>query len=129
MKKTSLLAICLVLGSITAYAAEHTSGYSSTTDQTQPDNTKVNKRDKHGDTLTPMDQLNDKSDLRISQEIRKSIMHTHLSTDAKNIKIITRNGDVTLRGPVKSKSEVDKIIEISKSVPGIKTLNNRLDVK
>lgn len=129
MKKTSLLAVCLIVGFFTAYAAEGATPYPSTTDQARPDNTKINQRDENSNTLTPLDQSNSKADLRISQEIRKSIMHTHLSTGAKNIKIITRNGDVTLRGPVKNKSEIDKIQALAKSVSGVKTLHNQLDVK
>src|SRR6202030_4487036 len=74
------------------------------TDGNHPaDNTAVNQRDRGNDTVTPMDQSNKPSDLKMTQEIRRAIVKDDaLSTDAKNIKIITIDGAVTLRGPVKS---------------------------
>ena len=101
----------------------------ATTQGTLPDNTKINKRDKDERTVTPMDQSNAKADLDITQAIRKSIMKQDLSTNAKNVKVITQNGEVTLRGPVNSTEEVEKIIQIAKAVPSVKTLNNQLEVK
>src|SRR5437870_4142781 len=69
--------------------------------QTAPDNTGRNVRDRSGATLTPGDQSEAKDDLRLTQQIRKAIMaDKSLSTTAKNVKIMTINGAVTLRGPV-----------------------------
>ena len=65
----------------------------------------------------------------ITQAIRKSIMQQGLSVNAKNIKIITRDGEVTLRGPVNNAAEVEKIVEVAKATQGIKSLNNQLEVK
>jgi len=90
----------LVLGSFTSTvgAADKTA---ATPSQTAPDNTGRNVRDRGGDTLTPGDQSNTKADLTLTQQIRKALMaDKSLSTNAKNIKIITANGVVTLRGPV-----------------------------
>jgi hyperosmotically inducible protein len=130
MKKISFTVICLAFTSFALHAAEYpVSNTPSGVEHSNADNTKVNKRDQNNQTLTPMDQSNSKSDLQITGAIRKSIIHQHLSMDAKNIKIITINGDVTLRGPVSSRTEIDKIVEITKSIPGIKALNNQLEVK
>ncbi len=76
------------------------------------DNTGKNVRDRDDQTLTPMDQSNDPQDLRLTRSIRKAIVADDaLSTTAKNIKIITIGGKVTLRGPVetlKEKAKIDK---------------------
>lgn len=49
--------------------------------------------------------------------------------DAKNITVITRNGKVTLRGPVKTAAELAKINVMVKGIPGIKSIDNQLQVK
>lgn len=130
MKKSLVSAMCLMLTSVMVQAADNPAGNTQmTTDHVQPDNTGINKRDRNDHTLTPMDQSGSKADREITQAIRKSIMKQELSTNAKNIKVITRNGEVTLRGPVDSKSEAEKIVTMAKAIPGIKTLNNELEVK
>ena len=130
MKKPLFVAIGLVLTTMTAYAAnESASDRASSTEQVKPNNTEVIKRDRDERTLTPMDQSNSKADIDITQAIRKAIMKQELSTNAKNIKVITQAGEVTLRGPVNSKAELQKIVKLVKAVPGIKTLNNQLEVK
>ncbi|MEI9942558.1 MAG: BON domain-containing protein [Pseudomonadota bacterium] len=70
------------------------------------DNSRVNQRDRNSATLTPMDQGSSASDRNITQQIRKDLMKDKsLSFTAKNVKIITIGGKVTLRGPVKSEAE------------------------
>ena len=49
--------------------------------------------------------------------------------DAKNIKVITRNGTVTLRGPVKTAAELARINVMVKAMPGIKSIDNQWQVK
>ena len=130
MKKVIFAVMYLVLTSAVVQAAEPS--VPDTSPATEPsglDNSRVNQRDRNEQTLTPMDQSNSKADLSITQAIRKSIMKQHFSMDAKNIKIITSNGEVTLRGPVKNISEKKRIDKIAKSVAGTKTLNNELEVK
>lgn len=130
MKKSLVAAMGLVLACVTAQAAEQVAADPSKAPEVStPDNTKVNKRDRDEKTLTPLDQSNSKEDRGITQAIRKSIMQQGLSVNAKNIKIITRNGEVTLRGPVNNAAEVEKILEVAKAVQGIKSLNNQLEVK
>lgn len=70
------------------------------------DNSAINQRDRGHKNFTPIDQSNKPSDLKMTREIRRAIIKDRqLSTDAKNIKIITIDGAVTLRGPVKSDHE------------------------
>ena len=141
MKKPLLTAMSLMLASITVHAADDSMpdkypamertmpDEAPAMERATPDNTYINKRDRDERQLTPLDQSNTKADTKITQTIRKSIMKQDLSTNAKNIKIITRDGNVTLRGPVNSREEVEKIAETAKAVPGIKALNNQLEVK
>jgi osmotically-inducible protein OsmY len=83
-----------------------------------PDNTKVNERDK-SPTYTPLDQGNDSVDLDTTRRIRQSLIGDDtLSSDAKNIKIITNNGMVILRGPVKTTAERQKIEQAAVAVIG-----------
>ncbi|MGA8761763.1 MAG: BON domain-containing protein, partial [Candidatus Sulfotelmatobacter sp.] len=60
------------------------------------DNTKVNERDRSKDEPTADQQKDNRSDRDITQQIRQSIMKDKsLSTYAHNVKVITRNGQVT----------------------------------
>ena len=130
MKKPLIAAMSLMLVSLVSQAADNAVlDHSTTTEHVKPNNTEVNKRDRGEQTLTPMDQSNTKADINITQAIRKSIIKHHLSTNAKNVKIITRNGEVTLRGPVNSSAEEQQIVNLAKAVPGMKKLNNQLEVK
>jgi osmotically-inducible protein OsmY len=94
-----------------------------------PDNTGINKRDRDNATLTPGDQAENETDRELTRQLRRAITANDvLSTTAKNIKIITANGEVTLRGPVKSdaeKQEIDKIVQQM----GITKVNNMVEVK
>lgn len=130
MKKPALIAMSLLLTTMAAYAAnDSASDSASAAEQVKPNNTEVNKRDRDERALTPMDQSNSKADIEITQAIRKAIIKQDLSTNAKNIKVITQAGEVTLRGPVNSQAELQAIVKLAKAVPGIKTLNNQLEVK
>jgi hyperosmotically inducible protein len=74
--------------------------------QPAADNTAMNKRDRDGANPTADQQKNDKSDLDLTAEIRRAIVKDKsLSTNGHNVKIIVKDGDVTLRGPVASREE------------------------
>ena len=103
MKKPIILAACLILTPYLAIAAaEPAATEMPMVHDRDASNTGINKRDRDDKTLTPMDQMNNRSDLKITQEIRQALMKDEFSMDAKNIKVITRNGTVTLRGPVET---------------------------
>ena len=131
MKKiTLLLPLALfVLGGYvgTAHPADTTKAPPA---QTAPDNTGRNVRDRGGVTLTPGDQAENKADLTLTQRIRKAIMADKaLSTTAKNIKIITVNGLVTLRGPVNNPQEREKIVAKAQDLAGVDKVDNQLEIK
>jgi hypothetical protein len=95
-----------------------------------PDNTRVNARDKGGKTLTPMDQGPSAEDRKITQLIRQSVVKDgSLSFTAKNVKIITINGKVTLRGPVKTEAERSSIETAARNVTGVGQVDNQLEIK
>jgi hyperosmotically inducible periplasmic protein len=131
MKKAALsLAIAIgVLGGAVGPAQSVESTHSPSA-QTAPDNTGRNVRDRSGKTLTPGDQSENKVDRELTRHIRRAVVKDKaLSTTAKNIKIITTNGVVTLRGPVKSEGEKEAIMAKAQQIAGDKQVNNQLEVK
>lgn len=96
----------------------------------EPDNTATNERDRSGQTETSGDQSNSPADLKITQAIRRAVMKDDgLSMTAKNIKIITADGQVTLRGPVNTAEEKAQIDQLAKSAAGGAKIDNQLEVK
>ncbi|MEW6269585.1 MAG: BON domain-containing protein, partial [Thermodesulfobacteriota bacterium] len=96
----------------------------------EPDNTARNVRDREGKTRTPIDQSNEPGDLAITQHIRKTVVaNDDLSTDAHNVKIITVDRVVTLRGPVESEEERAFIVATAKSAPQVARVDDQLDVQ
>ena len=101
---------------------------SETVPAVAPDDTGRNVRDREAKTLTPMDQSSDAGDVEITRRIRKALMADDtLSTTAKNIKIITVNGTVTLRGPVETVGERLSIVEKANTVANGR-VDNQLEV-
>jgi hyperosmotically inducible protein len=93
------------------------------------DNTEKNIRDRDSRAKTPLDQSETEADRTITQKIRQAIMSdAALSTKAKNIKIITVKGIVTLRGPVANSQEKDAIAKKAGQVQGIVKVENQLEV-
>jgi osmotically-inducible protein OsmY len=94
------------------------------------ENTERNARDKGNTTLTPEDQKETKKDIKITSKIRKTVVRDKsLSIDAQNAKIITRNGVVTLRGPVASEAEKMKLQQIAQQTKGVVRVDNQLENK
>jgi osmotically-inducible protein OsmY len=100
----------------------------SDTGTTDRNNTAVNTRDRDSAAKTPFDQKENKADVTTTADIRKRIVATDMSTDAKNVKIITENGRVTLRGPVKSAGEKSQIEKIAVEIAGDGNVDNQLEV-
>lgn len=93
------------------------------------DNSAVNERDRSPDAKTPIDQSEDAADIKITSDIRKRVMEQpKFSIDAQNIKIITADGKVTLRGPVKADSEKETIEKIAHDVAGEDNVDSQLEV-
>lgn len=93
------------------------------------DNTARNDRDRDERTLTPLDQGNNQADVDITAQIRKEIIDgENMSINARNIKIITIDGQVTLRGPVDTIDEKNVIGEIANRIASAGNVDNQLEV-
>jgi hyperosmotically inducible periplasmic protein len=93
------------------------------------DNTTVNTRDREPGAVTADQQKNDVSDRQASQKIRQSLVHDKgLSTYAHNVKIVTRDGRVTLKGPVRSETEKQAVEAKAIEVVGTGHVVNELSV-
>jgi osmotically-inducible protein OsmY len=102
---------------------------SQTSAVVEPDNSGRNVRDRNEATKTAEDQPENDADRTITQTIRKAITEDDsLSTNAKNVKIVTNDGTVTLRGPVKSEQERANIEAKAKQVAGVKRVDNQLEI-
>lgn len=97
--------------------------------QTPADNTKTNQRDNPTTSPTADQQKMNPADRNITKKIRMAIhQDTSLSTYAHNVKIITQNGKVTLKGPVRSDDEKANIAAKAVAVAGDGNVDNQLDV-
>jgi hyperosmotically inducible periplasmic protein len=97
---------------------------------TDADNTARNVRDRSNNTLTPLDQGNSKADVATTAQIRKEIIaEKNMSVNARNVKIITIDGRVTLRGPVNTAEEKRFIGEIADRIARSENVDNQLEVK
>ena len=93
------------------------------------ENTGVNVRDRGDGTVTPEEQGGEAGDRKITAAIRRAIVKDDsLSLNAHNVKIITRDGIVTLRGPVESAAERTTIAQLAEKTAGVKRVDNQLDI-
>ena len=133
MSKRLLLAAFTLTGSLimmtgTVQAEQNTAIYLAA--ESALENTEINVRDKDNTTLTPEDQKETKTDIRITAHIRKTVVRDKsLSIDAQNAKIITRSGVVTLRGPVANEAESKMLEKIAKKTRGVVKVDNQLEIK
>lgn len=94
-----------------------------------PDNSKVNKGDASKGAVTAGSQKTNSSDQSITKQIRASIMKDKaLSTYAHNVKIVTQDGKVTLKGPVRSEEEKSSIAEKATAIAGGSNVTNEITV-
>jgi hyperosmotically inducible protein len=80
--------------------------------------------------MTADQQSNAASDLTLTSEIRRAVVKDEsLSMTAHNVKIVSANGRVTLRGPVNTKREKVAIAREARAIAGKRNVNNQLEVK
>lgn len=115
--KVATVVSMLILSSATAFA------------ETPADNTKVNERDQATEEVTADQQAMNGSDTDLTRKIRQEIIaNKNLSTYAHNVKIITVKGEVTLKGPVRSKTEENTVLKYAESVAGRSKVINKLEI-
>ncbi len=119
MKLLTLSVLCMTGLAFSAFA------------QDKPvDNSAQNQRDRSGETKTSGDQSNASSDIKITAAIRRAIMKDDsLTMTAKNVKIITDKGMVTLRGPVKTAAEKTTIARLAGEAAPQSKIDDQLEVK
>jgi hyperosmotically inducible periplasmic protein len=99
------------------------------TTQKRADNSAHNNKERAGDTLTPFDQSNAKGDVAITRAIRKALGDDDtLGTNAQNVKVITVDGRVTLRGAVASADQQARIVAIAGQAVGPAHVQSELEV-
>lgn len=124
MKRLTLSLLCISVLTLSASAEDKANS------KIAVDNTAKNERDASGDTKTSGDQSNSPEDIKVTAAIRRAIVaDDSLTMTATNVKIITANGKVTLRGPVKTAAEKTKIGQLAKKEAGKSTIENQLEVK
>jgi osmotically-inducible protein OsmY len=118
--RVALVMVCVSLSGLSVVQAQQPPA---------PDNSKVNTRDRKPSAVTADQQKDNKSDLEITKQIRKALMaDKSLSTYAHNVKIVTRDGKVTLKGPVRSEDEKQIIEAKAADVAGATNITNQVSV-
>jgi len=102
---------------------------STSSSQMARDNSKVNQQDRQPSEPTADQQKNNRSDLEITREIRRSLTQDKsLSPYAHNVKVIAQNGKVTLKGPVRSDDEKSAVLAKAAKVAGQENINDEMTV-
>ena len=118
---TAALAVCLGAGC---------GALNLNAQQTPPDNTKANQRDRSKAEPTADQGKNNTTDRDLMKKIRKSLMDDKsLSTYAHNVKVIAQDGKVTLKGPVRSEDEKRAVEQKASEVAGAGNVTDELTVK
>jgi osmotically-inducible protein OsmY len=94
-----------------------------------PDNSATNERDRTAQEPTADQGGNQMNDRDIMQKIRKDVIaDKSLSAYAQNVKIISQNGKVTLKGPVQSDPEKHNIDAKATNIAGDGNVIDELSV-
>jgi len=97
--------------------------------QTPPDNTRVNARDRAHSQPTADQQQNGRTDVSITRDIRRALVGDKtLSTYAHNVKVITQHGQVTLKGPVRTADEKKLVEDKAAGIAGAGHVTSELSV-
>jgi hyperosmotically inducible periplasmic protein len=123
-----IFAIVAFLGGAASTAIASSSDYFPSGDSSAPDNSARNARDRGSDHMMPTDQSNKPEDIDLTRRVRQAVEHDdNLSVEAKNIKIITVDGVVWLRGPVKNHQEKLEIARAAHEIAGARNVRDELD--
>ena len=120
----------VVVGSFLSAGTSFAQEPASQTGSDQADNTRVNVRDRDANEPTADNQKNNMSDRDITRQIRQSLAKDDsLSPYAHNVKVVTQNGQVTLKGPVRSEDEKRAVESKATAIAGESKVTSELDVK
>lgn len=122
------MAACMMAGAA-LLSAQNVSAEDDKPVDPKADNTKTNVRDRDAGELTAGSQSQKKDDVDITAKIRKMVVGDNtLSTNAHNVKIITVDGMVTLKGPVKSEAEKAAVEQHAIHIVGDKKITNQIEI-
>jgi hyperosmotically inducible protein len=128
--KHAAVSALIVMAFVVGGTLTRSQAQSTETQATSPDNTKMNAQDRDKASPTADQQKDNRSDREITQQIRQSLMKDKsLSTYGHNVKIITQNGQVTLKGPVRSDDEKKAIEAKATEVAGENKVTSELNIK
>ncbi|MGO8794234.1 MAG: BON domain-containing protein [Candidatus Sulfotelmatobacter sp.] len=123
--RTALLSSLILLGGWLLAGAQD-----SQSNAPQPDNTKMNQGDQKPGAVTADQQGMNPADRETTKQIRKAIVKDKsISSYGHNVKVITQNGMVTLKGPVRSEEEKKAIEAKAAQVAGPDKVTDDLEVK
>ena len=124
-----VLASAALIGGAVCNVNAAPSDYMPANDKSAADNSAQNVRDRDNQSMTPMDQSNKPEDVDLTRRVRQAVeSDSNLSTDAKNVKIITVDGVVWLRGPVKSAEEKAEIARAAHSIAGAHKVRDEVQI-
>jgi hyperosmotically inducible protein len=130
MKYFVRVALSALVASVLLTLASTTASAQDSSQAPAPDNTKVNQRDRSTAESTADHQKENRSDRDVTRDIRRSIIQDKsLSSYAHNVKIISQNGMVTLKEPVRSEDEKMAIESKAAAVAGKDNVTSQLEVK
>lgn len=124
-----LVALCLAGCNPAGRTESDSKPVATDTTSAKPDNTAVNVRDRSEAVKTPINQNENQRDIDITANIRQRVVDTNMSLNAQNVKIITQDGKVTLRGPVASVEEKNQIEKLALEVAGPGNVVSQLEVE
>jgi osmotically-inducible protein OsmY len=124
-----LLASVTLIGGAVCSVNAAPSDYLPSSNKSAADNSAQNARDRDGEQMMPTDQSNKPEDVDLTRRIRQAVERdSNLSMEAKNIKIITVDGVVWLRGPVKNADEKVEIARAAREIAGARNVRDQLEV-
>jgi len=130
MKFTSGIRTFLLIGALLGGAWLVAQDQSSQGTAAPADNTKLNQQDQSANQPSADQQKENRSDRDLTQQIRRAIVKDKsLSTYAHNVKIIAQNGQVTLKGPVRSDEEKRAVEAKAAEIAGGSKVTSELEVK
>ena len=119
----------LVAGAFTGYWGCAAQANAQDAQQPAPDNSKTNQRDRDKAAATADRQKTSAEDQELTRKIRAAVTaDKSLSTYAHNVKIITREGIVTLKGPVRSSEEKNAVLSKAREIAGEGNVTDKMDV-
>lgn len=136
MKSISSQTRCIVLTTVailgisnSAAFATDTASATQTTQAPAPDNSAANTKANSETGITAQQAGNTESDVKLTAKIRQALVKDKkLSTYAHNVKIITENGQVVLKGPVKSEAEKQDVESKAGRIAGADRVRSELEV-